>query len=205
MKIARYLLLLPTLLLPVALVAQGPPDPPPAPAPHGMMGMRRPGPPGGGRGPMGEWWKNSDVAQKLKLTDQQIQELDKKYYDHRLKLIDYQADVEKQNFKLQTLLDADRPDDAQVSAQVDQTLAARGKLEREFTMMNLDLRKVLSVEQWRQLKDLHKERGGPGRFHPRERGMSHPGMGRRGMHAPPPPTDDKQPPASAPPGPGDSL
>jgi hypothetical protein len=38
-------------------------------------------------------------------------------------------------------------------------LAARGKLEREFTTMNLDLRKVLSVEQWRQLKTIRGERG----------------------------------------------
>ena len=169
-----HFLLLPALLLPLTLSAQGP-GPDSRPAPHPMMEMHHPGP-DGDHGPMGQWWKNSDVAQKLKLTDQQIQELDKKFYDHRLKLIDYQADAEKQNFKLQTLLDADNPDEAQVSAQVDQTLAARGKLEREFTMMNLDLRKVLSVEQWRQLKDLHDERGGPGRFHPHGEGMEHPGM-----------------------------
>ena len=72
----------------------------------------------------------------------------------KLKLIDYGADMEKQDLKLQTLLDADVPNEGQVEAQVDQVLAARGKLEREFTLMNLDLRKVLSLDQWRQLKSI---------------------------------------------------
>ena len=76
-----------------------------------------------------------------------------------MKLIDYGADMEKQDLKLQTLLDADVPNEGQVEAQVDQVLSARGKLEREFTMMNLDLRKVLSLDQWRQLKSIRGQGG----------------------------------------------
>ena len=45
---------------------------------------------------------------------------------------------------------------------MDQVLAARGKLEREFTLMNLDLRKVLSLDQWRQLKSIRGQDGGLG-------------------------------------------
>jgi Spy/CpxP family protein refolding chaperone len=108
---------------------------------------------------MGKWWKNSDVATKLKLTDGQVAQLDQIFYEHRLKLIDYGAEMEKEDLKLQTLLDQDVPNEGQVGTQVDQVLAARGKLEREFTMMNLDLRKVLSVEQWRQLRSIHGEGG----------------------------------------------
>ena len=111
---------------------------------------------------MGKWWKNSDTAQKLQLSDNQIQQLDQIFYEHRLKLIDYGANMEKEDLKLQTLLDADVPNEGQVGSQVDQVLSARGKLEREYTMMNLDLRKVLSVEQWRQLKTIRQQRGGHG-------------------------------------------
>ena len=71
--------------------------------------------------------------------------------------------MEKQDLKLQALLDADVPNEGQVEAQVDQVLAARGKLEREFTLMNLDLRKVLSLDQWRQLKAVRGADGGDGR------------------------------------------
>jgi Spy/CpxP family protein refolding chaperone len=112
---------------------------------------------------MGKWWQNSEIVKKLQLSDAQIGQLDQTFYDHRMKLIDYGADMEKQDLKLQTLLDADVPDEGQVEAQVDQVLAARGKLEREFTSMNLDLRKVLSLEQWRKLKTVRGPEMGFGR------------------------------------------
>jgi Spy/CpxP family protein refolding chaperone len=134
---------------------------------------------------MGKWWKNPDTAKQLQLTDGQVAQLDQKFVEHRLKLIDYSAEMQKQDLKLQTLLDADSPNETQVGAQVDQVLAARGKLEREFTMMNLDLRKVLSLEQWKKLKSIRGERGGFGDrifFHQEFRG---PGEGP--MTAPLPP------------------
>src|SRR5437667_1746736 len=126
----------------------------------------KPAPPGAKmtvvfRGELGKWWQNSEIAKKLQLNDGQISQLNQVFYDHKLKLIDYGAEMEKQDLKLQTLLDADQPDEGQVSSQVDQVLAARGKLEREFTMMNLNLRKVLSLEQWRQLKAVRGD-AGPG-------------------------------------------
>lgn len=111
------------------------------------------------RSELGKWWQNSDIAKKLQLSDGQIAQLDQTFYDHKLKLIDYGADMEKQDLKLQALLDADVPNEGQVEAQVDQVLAARGKLEREFTFMNLDLRKVLSLDQWRQLKTVQGQTG----------------------------------------------
>lgn len=127
--------------------SQKPPGPPPnAPTRH--------------RHEMGKWWQNSEIAKQLQLSDGQVSQLDQIFFDHRLKLIDYGADMEKQDLKLQNLLDADVPNESQINSQVDQVLAARGKLERETTMMNLDLRKVLSVEQWKQLKSIREERGG---------------------------------------------
>jgi Spy/CpxP family protein refolding chaperone len=142
----------------------------------------------GMRREMGKWWQDSELAKKLQLSDAQIKQLNQTFFDHRLKLIDYGADAEKQDLKLQTLLDEDSPDTGQVSSQVDQTLAARGKLEREYTLMNLDLRKVLTVEQWRQLKSIRAQHGPPHR--PFFRGQGPEGRGPMGPHdggAPPPP------------------
>ena len=110
---------------------------------------------------LGKWWQNSEIVKKLQLSDSQITQLDQIFLDHRMRLIDDGADMEKQDLKLQTLLDADVPNEGQINTQVDQVLDARGKLEREFTSMNLDLRKVLSLPQWRQLKSI---RGGAGGF-----------------------------------------
>jgi Spy/CpxP family protein refolding chaperone len=108
---------------------------------------------------MGKWWQNSDTARKLQLTDDQTRQLDQIFLEHRMRLADYGAAMQKQDLRLQNLLDADVPDEGQISTQVDQVLAARGKLEREFTMMNLDLRKVLSIDQWKQLKAMRGESG----------------------------------------------
>ncbi|HXZ81390.1 MAG TPA: periplasmic heavy metal sensor [Terriglobales bacterium] len=118
------------------------------------------GPMGGGnvmfyKGELGNWWKNSEIVSKLHLTDNQIKQLEDSFYQHRLKLIDYGAETQKQDLKLEQLMHADYPDEKQVTAQVDQLLAARGKLEREFTLMTLDFRKVLSLEQWKQLQAIH--------------------------------------------------
>lgn len=141
------------------LWAQGPrPSAPPAAPPSPGMGPRMNVM---YRQDMGKWWQNSDLAKKLQLTDSEIGQLDQTFYEHKLKLIDYGAAMEKQDLKLQELLDMDNPDDSQVNAQVDQVLEARGKLEREFTMMNLALRRVLTVQQWRQLKSM---RGNGGAF-----------------------------------------
>jgi Spy/CpxP family protein refolding chaperone len=151
-------------------------------------------------GEMGKWWQNADTAKKLQLTPGQITQLDQVFFDHKMKLIDYGADMEKQDLKLQSLLDADVPNEGQIDSQVDQVLAARGKLEREFTMMNLDLRKVLSLEQWRQLKSM---RGDHGAFGDRIffRKVLPPG-GPDGPHTMPAPPDGPMPPGPPPDGGG---
>ena len=55
---------------------------------------------------MGKWWKNSEIAKKLELDNGQLTQLDQIFVEHKLKLIDYGAEMEKQDLKLQTLLDA---------------------------------------------------------------------------------------------------
>lgn len=158
-----------------------------------------------GHGEMGKWWQNSDTVKKLQLNESQITQLDQIFYDHRLKLIDFGAEMEKQDLKLQTLLDADVPDEGQISAQVDQVLDARGKLEREATTMNLDLRKVLSLAQWRQLKSIRGAAGGFGDRIFFRKDIPPPG-GADALPIPPPGEEDALPPSSgAPPLPGNDF
>lgn len=142
---------------------------------------------------MGKWWKNPDIARKLQLNDSEINQLDQIFYEHRLKLIDFGAAMEKEDLKLQNLLDADVPNEGQINSQVDQVLTARGKLEREFTMMNLDLRKVLSLEQWRQLKSVRGEHGPGDRMFIFDKKLG------------PPPAPELGEPGAPPPPPGESF
>jgi len=107
--------------------------------------------------PPGNWWKNSEIAQQLQITDQQRQQLEKAFVEHRMRLVDLHADVEKQEIKLQALMDADQPADAQVMAQMDHLLAARGNLEKEFTAMTLNFRHIVTPEQWRKLQSFQEK------------------------------------------------
>jgi Spy/CpxP family protein refolding chaperone len=137
---------------------------------RGPQGMRHmgPGPMHGGMG-FGAWWKNSDVASKLQLSDDQVKKIEAAFLNHRLKLVDLRADLEKQELQLTPLLDADQPDEQKVASQIDQITMARGRLEKENAMMMLGIRRVLTVDQWKKLQTMH---GGP---------RSMPGRDRRGF------------------------
>lgn len=105
-------------------------------------------------GPGGAWWKNSEIVRKVSLSDEQVKKISQTFFDHKLKLIDLQADLEKQELRLQPLMDVDQPDESKVGAQIDLISTARGKLEKENALMMLDIRRWLSVEQWKKLKSL---------------------------------------------------
>ena len=133
-----------------------------------------------GPGMDGKWWTNTELAKKLNLTDQQVQQMEQAYQQHRLKLIDQVAAVQKQEVILEPMLSADRPDEAQVLAQIDKVAQARAELEKSHARMLLGIRQVLTADQWKQLKT-EMPRGGMRRMGPG--GPGGPG-GRRGPNAP---------------------
>lgn len=145
---------------------QGPPTPQPAPGapgPQGGVMMRRglgptPAPTPMARPDLGKWWKNSEIAKELGLTEAQIGKIEQTFFDHRMQLIDMNADVQRNEARLQPLMEADQVDEVKISAQLDQMLAARSKLEKANMMMMISIRKVLSVEQWKKLEGIREER-----------------------------------------------
>lgn len=143
-------LLISTLLLLSSLAMAQTAAQPPAPdnnaSMHRKMGMHH---------MMGTWWKDSETVKQLQLTDQQSQQIEQGFQEHRMRLIDLHATLEKQELKLQNLIDADQPDESQVNAQVDQVVAARGALEKEHAAMMLNVRHVLSLDQWKKLQSIH--------------------------------------------------
>ena len=78
----------------------------------------------------GAWWTNSEVAKKLGLSEAQISQIERTFLEHRLRLVDLRADLEKQELRLQPLIEVDQPDEAKVAAQIDLITAARGRLEK---------------------------------------------------------------------------
>lgn len=127
-------------------IAQGPPPMPPngpgrpPMTDHGFHG-----------GPPGRWWMDPGLVQRLGLTPDQQKRIDAVFQQNRLKLIDLSAALEKQEAMLEPLLDFDRPDEAQVLAQIDRVAQARADLEKANGRMLLGFRSVLTLDQWKKL------------------------------------------------------
>ena len=169
---------------PAAPIERHAPRPPrmEAPRDHGprTFVMRREGGEGGFHyemgpnfriAPMGTWWRNPDVVQRLTLTPEQTKKMDDIVQDSRLKLIDLRANVERQNLLLEPMLSANPIDQNKVLAQIDKVAQARAELEKANARMLLGIRGVLTPEQWTKLQSHDRERfhgampqgpGGPG-------------------------------------------
>ncbi len=103
-------------------------------------------------GPPGRWWMDPSLAQKLGLTADQQKRIDALFQQSRLKLIDLSAGVQKEEAVLEPLLEADRPDESQVLAQIDRVAQARAELEKANARMLLGFRSVLTLDQWKRLQ-----------------------------------------------------
>ncbi len=156
------------LLLPAVAAAQ-------APAPHpaaddsqstvrrrepGVVYARTPGPvPKVGKRPdLGAWWKNSEVVQELALSQEQVSQIEQAFFEHRLKLIDLKAAVEREETRLQPLMEAEQVREPEIAAQIEKVVQARGALEIAKVMMMISIRKVLTVDQWKKLEGIRHER-----------------------------------------------
>jgi Spy/CpxP family protein refolding chaperone len=107
-------------------------------------------------GPPGRWWTDPALVQRLGLTADQQKRIDALFQQNRLKLIDLSAGVQKEEAILDPLLEADRPDESQVLAQIDRIAQARAELEKANARMLLGFRGVLTLDQWKRL-----QAGGP--------------------------------------------
>jgi Spy/CpxP family protein refolding chaperone len=130
------------------------------------------------RGPQGRWWNDPDMIQKLQLTDDQRKAMDEILLNHREKLIDMRAAVEKAELAMEPLMSEDQPNEAQILAQIDKVAQARAELEKANARFLLAIRSKLSPDQWKQLQAARAERIGP-----RWRGRT----GAGAPQAPPPP------------------
>jgi Spy/CpxP family protein refolding chaperone len=155
----------------------------------------------------GQFWNNPNIAKQLNLTDDQRKAMDGILQDHRMKLIDLQANLERAEVAMGPLLKADTPDRGQIEAQIDKVVQSRAALEKANSLFLLDLRMQLKPDQWKQLQTIRQNHmagdrmrdrmreGGPGAW-----GQGHPG-GQFRRQQPPPPAGGapQEPPTGAPP------
>jgi Spy/CpxP family protein refolding chaperone len=103
-------------------------------------------------GPPGRWWKIPEIAQKLALTTDQQKKMDEVFQESRLKLIDLNASLQKEEAILEPLIGADQPDESKILPQIDRVAQARAELEKANARMLLGVRRILTQEQWKKLQ-----------------------------------------------------
>jgi periplasmic protein CpxP/Spy len=152
----------------------------------------------GSDGGHGQFWNNPRIVTQLKLTDDQRKAMDGIMQDHRVKLIDLHANLEKAEVTMQPLMKADQPNETAILAAIDKVAQARAELEKANARFLLAIRGQLTADQWKQMQAMHEDRT-------QDRGRDGHGWGqdgqRPGMHGQGPQFHRQQgpPPAGAPP------
>lgn len=166
-------------VLGMALTASAQGLPGPMGGPGGMPGMEGPGMGGpgmpghrppferafGGHGIEGRWWNNPKIVERLKLTDDQRKAFDEILLNHREKLIDLRANVEKAELSMEPLVQSDQPNEGAILAQIDKLAQARAELEKANARYLLALRSKLTPEQWKQVQEFRSNRDREGWGH----------------------------------------
>lgn len=105
-----------------------------------------------------QFWNNPNIVQQLNLTVEQRKAMDGILQDHRMKLVDLRANLQRAELTLEPMLKADTPDRKAIEAQIDKIVTARADLERANSLYLLDIRMQLNAGQWKQLQTLRMQR-----------------------------------------------
>ena len=106
----------------------------------------------------GRFWNKPRLVEKLKLTDVQRKEFDDIYLEHREKLIDLRANLQKAELALEPLVSDSQPNETKILAQIDKVAQARAELEKANAAFLLAIRGKLTAEQWTELQTLRANR-----------------------------------------------
>jgi len=102
--------------------------------------------------PQGRWWNNPVMVQKLNLNSDQQKKMDDIFQQNRLRLVDLNANLQKEEITMEPMMAADTPDEAKILAQIDRVAQARAELEKANARFLLGIRRVLTQDQWKKLQ-----------------------------------------------------
>jgi len=102
--------------------------------------------------PPGKWWRREAVVKQLQLTLEQQDRLDEIFRVAADGLIDARADVEKTQVALRAEIERAQLRRAEVQRLAGRLSEARGKLFEREVLMLVDMRSVLSEQQWNRMR-----------------------------------------------------
>ena len=112
---------------------------------------------------MQDWWNRPVVVKSLNLSEAQTKQLNSILASYVDRLMVLKVAMHTAEANLDNMFNQAAPDDWKAEAVIDQYAHAREDLTRTLTKLTLQIRNVLTSEQWQQLQDREGGRGGPGR------------------------------------------
>jgi Spy/CpxP family protein refolding chaperone len=103
--------------------------------------------------PGAAWWTNASVVRNLRLTTDQRSRIEAIFEQRRQTILQNKTELEREETVLAQMLDAEPLESSgAISAQIDKVIRARGEMEKTTSTMTLEMRQVLTREQWEQLQ-----------------------------------------------------
>lgn len=97
-------------------------------------------------------------AEKIGLTDQQIEQLKTMQEAHRLDMIDARASLEKAEVRVQSLMRDENAKDQEVLRAIDEVSQARAQIAKKRYLNREECMSLLTAEQQNKLKELREDR-----------------------------------------------
>ncbi len=132
----------------------------------------------GGKGngfPRGPWWKHSEIVKKINLTDEQYDQIQAAMVKSRKVIMDLENNADKLDLDLEIVMDAKTFDADKALDLIEKIEGYRAKAMLQKAKMLVEFRKVLSEDQYKQLKTLRGKGKG-------KRGGGKNGKGKRGSN-----------------------
>jgi Spy/CpxP family protein refolding chaperone len=111
-------------------------------------------------GPSGRWWRSAQVAKQLKLTNGEIQRLEKAYNQSRRSIIKQKGRVEAEQFELQTMVENRNADARSIRAQHRKLESARSDLAESKFNFVVEARKIIGHDRFQRLLKMQSGRKG---------------------------------------------
>jgi len=106
----------------------------------------------------GTFWRDAFWINELHLSTDQQKKMDEIFRQYRLKLIDTNAALQKDELMLAPLVEAlPGGDGAQINAQIDKIAEDRAELEKANSKMLVGIFQVLTPDQWTKLRDTRRK------------------------------------------------
>ncbi len=108
--------------------------------------------------PPGKWWENPRLVEQISLTAEQQEQIRSLVLEHARRMIDLNAAVKRAELELGAVADQAPFDPAQARSTFAAFQNSRKGLEAERFELLLAVRQVLTVEQWKALREMRSER-----------------------------------------------